>query len=159
MNPEPINKFQPNTVEDKKLKRKLYLKEYNKIHYLNNIDKYKERATEYQKTKKLDRKEYYKAWYKANSEKIRIARKNYLLKNPEKSLNKYRKHNPEKYRIAAKEWRSKNPEKVKITQNKKVLNISNSYIACTLKRKVNEIPKEILETKRLIILLKRELKK
>ena len=38
------------------------------------------------------------------------------------------------------------------------VNLTDGYIAFTLKAKVNEVPKEVIETKRLIIQLKRELK-
>jgi hypothetical protein len=39
-----------------------------------------------------------------------------------------------------------------------IVNLTDAYIALTLKAKVNEVPKEVIETKRLIIQLKRELK-
>lgn len=39
-----------------------------------------------------------------------------------------------------------------------IINLTDAYIALTLKAKVKEIPKEIIETKRLTILLKRTLK-
>ncbi len=39
-----------------------------------------------------------------------------------------------------------------------IVNLTDAYIALTLKAKVKEVPKEVIETKRLIIQLKRELK-
>ena len=57
-------------------------------------------------------------------------------------------------------YRSENAEKIKKTQGKYIENLSDTLIKIRIGFKKNDdIPKEIIETKRLIIKLKRELKK
>lgn len=56
-----------------------------------------------------------------------------------------------------KRWYRRNTQYVKVYDSKRIGNLSDSYIANRLGVKLSNIPSEIIETKRLTILLKREL--
>jgi hypothetical protein len=60
--------------------------------------------------------------------------------------------------LRAKEWRKQNKNYLDQLHKKRILELSDSYVACSMRKKVAEVPFEVLETKRIIIKLKRELK-
>ena len=74
---------------------KLCVKEYDRIKYLNNIEKYRK----YSKDFYNKNPEYLKAWNKENREKTNIASKKWRDENREKSVQ------------SALKWRSKNVDK------------------------------------------------
>jgi len=104
--------------------------------------------------RRLQKNKIAKKWRKNNPEKERLRRK------------KWRKNNPEKIRLKKKKWREDYPEKAKAKsrrkQQKQRNNVTDVYVKCLIKAstglKRDEIPKEMIETKRLILKLKRELK-
>jgi hypothetical protein len=55
-------------------------------------------------------------------------------------------------------WHKNNPEKRKDIKKKIVNELKSSYVADKMRRRVKDLTPEIIETKRLIIQLKRELK-
>lgn len=55
-------------------------------------------------------------------------------------------------------WRKDNPEYCKKNNAEKIEKLTPGYIAASMRRSVNDLTPEIIETKRLIIQLKRELK-
>jgi|GEM_PF-1689961 len=92
-------------------------------------------------------KEFYRKWKKDYSEKVKKRQK------------KYYKNNSEKCMKAAGKWKKNNPEKVKENQRKTIENLTDSYIASSLRARVNHLNPQVIETRRLIILIKRELRK
>jgi len=88
--------------------------------------------------------------------------KKYKKNNPEKIKErhrKYRKNNPEKIKEIKRKFYKNNIEKVKERSRKNRQNLTNSYIAKSMKTPVNHLNPQIIETRRLIILIKRELRK
>lgn len=74
---------------------------------------------------------------------------------------KERRKNPVKkqmdYEFNAK-WREENKDYIKLKGSEKIKNLDNSYVASSMRKKVSELTPEAIETKRIIIQLKRELK-
>ena len=101
---------------------------------------------------------YIKEYNNKNKEKIKEQRKEYYSKNREKLI-EYTKEYASKNREKRKEYRSKNKEKINEYARKLVYNLHDCYIAGgLLKMRVKDVPKEVLELKRIIIKLRRELK-
>jgi cytochrome c553 len=96
-----------------------------------------------------------------------VCRKNYRQNNPEKlkeNNKKYRQNNLEKVKENSKNYRQNNPEKVKERSKKDMLELSDNYVAMTIRSnsftglKIEDIPKELIELKRNAIKFKREIK-
>jgi hypothetical protein len=106
------------------------------------------------------------AKYRAkNPEKIKVTRDKHYAKNREKIIAKsieYRTKNPEKVKANEVKWRTENPEKVKAMENRYAKEITDSYIKKQIKRRIGinnaHITQELIETKRLHILIQRKLK-
>lgn len=96
---------------------------------------------------------YTKDWYEKNKEK-ELAR-----------CKKWRLNNPEKLKEITKKTYIKNIVKRKYYDKKRMAELPDNYVAIRIRNnqfqglKLNDIPKGIIETKRLIIKLQRELKK
>lgn len=61
-------------------------------------------------------------------------------------------------KITQKKWRTENKDLIKRLGYEKIKNLDPSYVACSLRVSVKDLPKEVYETKKIIIKLKRELK-
>jgi len=75
---------------------KLCVKEYDRVRYLNNIEKYRK----YSRDRYLENPEYLKTWNKMNKDKIDITAKKWRDENKEKSVQytlKWRSKNVDKY--------------------------------------------------------------
>jgi len=95
-----------------------------------------------------------------NKKIAEFKRKEYW-RNPIESRKKAktkRLNNPEMHREQVKKWRLNNPEKIKAKDLKRRKDLTDSCIAYSIGIPTNLIPKEVIETKRLIIKLKRQLK-
>lgn len=109
----------------------------SKLYYTENREKYQEKG---------------KTWYQENKLKQRLYNQN------------WRKLNIEKKRAANKIWRDMNPDKVKVSQSKsdkkRCENLIDSHIAhVCFRMHTADVPKELIELKRIHIKLNRELKK
>jgi hypothetical protein len=113
----------------------------------NNSEKLKKKKKEYRKNNIEKIKENLKKYYKNNAAKIK-----------ERS-EKYRENNPEKFREKSKKYYHNNPERYKEQNKKAVQDITDSYISNCLKKPLKHLNPQIIETRRLIILIKRELRK
>lgn len=80
-----------------------------------------------------------------------------LEKSREIVRRKYWK-NPEKRRAATQAWRERNPNKIKEHDKLRIDSISDSYICNHLGIPVSETPAELIEAKRLMIKIHREIK-
>ena len=56
-------------------------------------------------------------------------------------------------------WRAENANYIRELDKKRREEITNSYVASSMRKSVKDIPKEVLETRRVIVQIKRELKK
>jgi hypothetical protein len=86
--------------------------------------------------------------------------KQYYKNNKEKEnarYKKWRKNNIELARALSKKWQQENKQKQKAYDKKRIQNLTDSIICNRLGVKIGEVPQEIIETKRLIIKLKRKL--
>ena len=75
---------------------KLCIKEYDRIKYLNNIEKYRK----YSQDRYNNNPEYIKTWNKENNDKVNISSKKWRSENREKSVQyslKWRSKNVDKY--------------------------------------------------------------
>ena len=135
-----------------KEERKEYLKKYyesdlykayNKAKYEANKEKIKKHNRDYYKANKEKMDALIKCWHENNKERLKIKSKAYYEINKEK-INAYSKYY---YKI--------NKEKIfnnqKISDKKGILNLSDGYCAKQLHLPVKEIPKELIEAKRLQI--------
>jgi len=143
-----------------------------KKNYLNNIIDRKAKSTEYYFNNKKRITEYKKEYSKNNRDKINANRREWYKKNPEKSREyydnnidsikvrqkKYRAENKEKISKDNKKWRDDNHEYLKDLHQRKRDELQPSYVAQSMRMSVRDLTPEILETKRNIIQLKRELK-
>jgi hypothetical protein len=132
----------------------------------NNREKEKERKKKYYKNNFEKEKERVKKYRKNNSEKCMKDTEKWRKNNPEKVKEYSKKHyedNSEKCKENNKKWAKNNPEKVKEKAKKyskeATKNLSNAYIATRLKTPLKHLNPQIIETRRLIILIKRELRK
>lgn len=108
------------------------------IEYFTPSKRYKHGMTS---SCKICRKEYAQIYRKENPEKVKKSNENWMQFN----------------RDFNREWYIKNPNKALIYYNKRKDNLTDSYIAASMRRLTNEISPEIINTQRLIIQLKREL--
>jgi hypothetical protein len=110
------------------------------------------------------------AWRKDNREKLNAICRLYAKKNRKKISLKdkiYRKKNKEKYQEYQNKWRKKNPEKVNRAESKRAKkqseNLTDNYIKRRLynsrfKLSATLIPKDLINLKRTLILIKRKTK-
>ena len=110
---------------------------------------------------------------RSDSERLRSTCKKCFDKKQRERHIEFYKNNTEKERLRHKNWSINNPEKRKITVRKTYLknivkrkeydkkrtkDLTDSKVASMLGIRLNDLPIEIIETKRLLIKLKRELK-
>ena len=129
----------------------------------------KYRLDNYEKVRERERR------YRLNNpEKVKLAIKKWELANPEKVKERVKRRNPEKLRANEKRWRLanpekdkerhkryklNNPEKVRIQNARYVKNLENCYVIASLHLpKGTQVPKELIELKRVTIQIKRQLK-
>lgn len=97
---------------------------------------------------------------KCLNEKIAKYKRDKYWKEPEKyradNRKKYWK-DPEKSRKKTQEWRKNNIDKLRERDRNRVAKIEDSWLASLIGIPVSECPKELLENKRIVIKLKREL--
>ena len=105
---------------------------------------------------KKEKKVYMRAYYAANTEKLKAMGKAYRKANPEKykAIGKaWREANPEKlkasHKASNKAYREANPEKIKAMDKAYCNNLSRGYIASLLKIPVADLPPEMEEQKRM----------
>jgi hypothetical protein len=128
----------------------------------DNSEKEKERNKKYRENNPEKEKERKKIYRKNNAEKIKQSQKKRRKDNPEKykeSCIKYRKNNAKKIKQSQKKYYKNNAAKIKEYKKKLVENLTDSYVATRLKTPVNHLNPKVIETRRLIILIKRELRK
>jgi len=99
-----------------------------------------------------------KKWAKENPEKIKEKSKKYNKKWSEKNK-EYHKKWSEKNKEYHKKYRKNNAKKLSEKQKKWIKNLPNAYIANCLGTPLKHLNPQIIETRRLIILIKRELRK
>lgn len=122
---------------------------------LPRTDEFFRRRSDYKSNFRSDCRECYdeksrkrhKKHYKDNVEKEKKRAKYFYYRNLDYTNKKQR------------EYRNNNIEIFKERDKARIDNLSDSYIALLLKKSVKDVPIEIIEQKRLIIKLKRELKK
>ena len=112
--------------------------------------------------------EYVNKYYAKNREEVKARMAKYRAENYEKvkaKESKYRAENPEnpeKRKARIDKWRAENPEKVKSNLAKYQKRLPDAYIKSRIKKQTgvpNErITKDLIETKRLHILIQRKLK-
>ncbi len=150
-----------------------------KKHYSENIEKIKAIKAKYRSENIEKIKDTHAKYRSENREKINAKNAKYFAENPEKrkaAVAKYRDENPEKAKAsyikwlaknpekrkaADAKWRAENPEKVKEFGIKKTRTMPDSYIRNVIRQ--GGVPNEIItpdliETKRLHILIQRKLK-
>ena len=100
-----------------------------------------------------------------NHEKIKITKDKYYAKNREKILAKtleWRTKNPEKVKDSYAKYYAENSEKVKAFEIRYTKELRDSYIKKQIKQQTGvpyeHITQDLIETKRLHILIKRKLK-
>ena len=129
----------------------LVSKEYRK----NNIEKIKLQAKEKRENNKERISLVNKEFRKNNKEKLAVYKKNYREENKEKIK--------EKDSCYRKMYYIKNKEKIlfrtRLNKKNDRLNLSDSYIKSQLMLTGVKIPKELIQLKRVQILIKRELQK
>ena len=143
-------------------KCKKCLKAYKEKYYKKNSKKIKESQIKYNKKNSEKIKQYKEKYSKKNSEKIKKYYKKYYKRNSEKvkqQSKKWAKNNPEKRKESERKWRKNNPEKIKKISKEYIENLTDYYIAKLLKKPIKHLNPQVIETRRLIILIKRELRK
>lgn len=114
--------------------------------------------------RKASRSVEVESYYHRNKEKCKARNKEYRSNNRSmyNKLNAdWAKKNPEKRKQIANKWAALNPQTkaYKAIQNRKTVDrISDSYVADLLRMKVSDIPKELIEAKRIQIQIQRYLK-
>lgn len=133
------------------------VKERKHKYYLKNIDKIKKYQKEYSETHKEQIKNRLAKYCSDNFEARKIYRYHYNKINPNKKREYYLK-NFDKTKDKRLRYNLENKHRINIYNTNSRVKLSDSYVSSTLRKSVKDIPKEVLETKRLIIQLKRELK-
>jgi hypothetical protein len=116
-----------------------------------NAERYKKYYEQYYSDpqNKKHKEQYRKRYYQLTAEKAKQRAKEYVLNNPEKVKEKNR------------EWRQLNKEWLNELNRKQIADLSDKYVKTLLfKGKVSkvDIPQELIEAKRLEVLIKRRLK-
>jgi len=131
-------------------------------YYKKNRKKINETSRKWKKENPEKVKEIARKWYKENPEKCKEYSRKWYKENPEKCKEKgvkYRENNPEKFREYMRKSYKKNTEKCKERSKINIENLTDSYVSSLMKTPVNHLNPQIIETRRLIILIKRELRK
>lgn len=161
-----------------------YRREYQRAYYQANKEKCKELTKKWVANNRERMREIVRGWQVNNPERIKELRQNYITKNKEhiKQLAKAGRdrrfaENPEKVRQARKDVRekqkAKDPERymemrrtyIRKSSKKLVAEITEGYVAHLLSKSTgfrlhsSVIPKEMIEAKRLQLMIKRELEK
>ena len=158
--------YKNNLEHKRKLNREAYqrrkdkAKEYNKEYYIKNKEKYLEYNKEWIKQNRERYRENQKKYREENREKINEKMKAYLKKDRQENKEKYKKLDREKHRRII-----ETPEllkKKRLKDKKYSKNLSEGYCRSQLKKSLcvenHDITKEMIDVKRLTILLKREAK-
>lgn len=135
------------------ISRRCYAKNADK---LNSERRHKYHNDKDFKQKCLDREKKYKdsgRRYEVGSKPEQ--RKKSIERNKERRKNIELKQHDYKCQSL---WRKTNKEYIKEQSKIKIVELKPSYVACSMRMAVGDLTPEILETKRLIIQLKRELK-
>ena len=112
---------------------------------------------------KLCKKETNKKWAKKNPERVKCHTKKWQKKNPEKirnNMKKWERNNPEIVKDRNKKYKEKHREVLKSKYKETIIKLPDWYVARNLTKllKYKEIPKELIEAKRLLMKIKRKLK-
>ncbi len=140
---------------------KICFNEAAKASYEANPEKVKATKKAWREANPEKVKATMKAWREANPEKVKATMKAWREANPEKvkATNKARHEaNPEKVNAMRKAWREANPEKVKATKKAYVDRCNDNYVAACIGLKPHQCPQELIELKRINILITRELR-
>ena len=127
-------------------------------YYKKNRKKINETSRKWKKENPEKVKEIARKWYKENPEKCKEYSRKWYKENPEKCKEKgvkYRENNPEKFREYMRKSYKKNTEKCKERSKINIENLTDSYVSSLMKTPVNHLNPQIIETRRLIILIKR----
>jgi len=92
-------------------------------------------------------KEAANAWREANPEKVKAATKAWYEANPEKA------------KARSKAWREANPERLKAIRKAYVNRLTDAYVAGLLAINRDQCPQELIELKRINVLITREIRK
>ena len=92
-------------------------------------------------------KEAANAWREANPEKVKAATKAWYEANPEKA------------KAMSKAWREANPERLKAIRKAYVNRLTDAYVAGLLAINRDQCPQELIELKRINVLITREIRK
>jgi hypothetical protein len=126
-----------------------------------NSEKLKAASKAWYKANSEKSKAASKAWYKANSEKSKAASKAWSRANPEKvraSHTAYILVNPEKVKASKEKWIKENPEKQAAASKAYSYRCNDNYVAKTMGLKLSQCPQELIELKRINILIAREIR-
>jgi hypothetical protein len=129
-------------------------KELDRINYENNNEKIKERKRKYYKNNKETK---IKEYLGNNNEKIKESRRKYYENNKEK-IKEYLGNKKEEIKKRKRKYYENNIKHIKEYNQEYTYKLSDAYIKNCLLRAKEFVPQEVIETKRLIIKLKRELK-
>jgi len=106
---------------------------------------------------------YYKFNYackKCSNEKIAKYNRVKYWEDPEKAREELKRKywkDPEKAKIKKQRWRDANLEYLHKKDRKRVVELEDSWVASSIGIPVKDCPKELIETKKIIIRIKREL--
>jgi hypothetical protein len=142
---------QENTTKDGSCKACIALN--GKAYREANRERIAAKKKAYNDANKENRRAYYeankenrRAYHEANKEKIAAHHKAYCEANKEKLAAQQKAH------------REDNREKIATYNRRMVKSIADSYVAGRMGLPVKDIPQEVIEVKRLLITIKRELK-
>jgi len=110
---------------------------------------------------KICHNEESKAWHKANREKSRAASKSWRKANLEKARaasKAWSRANPEKVKASKEKWFKENREKESARAKAYVDRCNDNYVARTMGLKLSQCPQELIELKRINILITREIR-
>jgi phage host-nuclease inhibitor protein Gam len=134
---------------------------YRKAYREANKEKIAECDKAYREANKEKIAECDKAYREANKEKIAERYKAYCEANKEKIAERgkaYREANREILAARRKEYNKANKEKIDAENKARCENLTDSYVASRIGISVENISKEIIDLKRLLITIKRELR-
>jgi len=138
------------------------VKAATKAWYEANPEKAKARSKAWREANPERVKAATKAWRKANPEKAKARSKAWRKANPEKAkaMSKaWREANPEKAKAMSKAWREANPERLKAIRKAYVNRLTDAYVAGLLAINRDQCPQELIELKRINVLITREIRK
>lgn len=135
--------------------------EERKRYYAANKGKENEAGKRYRAANKEKEAARIKRYRATNKEKVADTEKRWRAANKEKIAEKFKKWcaaNKERRDANQKRYRATNKEKVRYWRKKSRVEISDHYTRSLLGVKKGEVPKELIELKRLQITLIREIK-